>query len=81
MAVCGFAFAVFPFAARGESWAVAIALTLLSVLVVWIAYAMVFLVTWFISLIVVAVRGSEPASSPFAEHKPPPQLIAPEEPE
>ena len=78
--VCGGIFAVLPFAVQGEAWALAITITFVSALSVALAFAALYLVTWFVGLVVSGVRGSNVPESPFAEHTPPPQIIEPEEP-
>ena len=77
----GVFFTILSIAVRGQAWAIAISVAIASLGVFMLIYAGVFVASWWISLAVEAYRPSRGPTNPFAEAKPPPQLISPEDPE
>ena len=67
------------FAGRGHSWAVAVLTTIFTVVLGFLVYAMFFVITWIFSCVVGQFETKQPRS-PFAQHRPPPQIVPPDEP-
>lgn len=70
---------VLAMATRGHQWSIAISLALSSVLLVFVAYAVVFAIAWVLTLIGGSFTKQHAATSPFANAAPPPQFITPPE--
>ena len=70
-ALCAVVFSVFGMALRGHTWAAAVSVVVLSLVVVVWVYALLFAVAWFASLVIPeTVRGRSAGRSPFAAVEP-----------
>lgn len=76
--VCAVFFLILSLAVRGHLWAAAVSIAVGSGILVVIVGAILFTVAWFVSLVVQTLRPRRKAESPFAQFRPPPQLITPE---
>ncbi len=77
MAVCA------SYAARGNNFAIATSWTLMMAITSLAVYGFVFLLATLISngfSHLTSARDSDNEDSPFAEHRPPPRMVRPEEP-
>ena len=76
-------FAVFSlvatFAVRGQPWAIAVVVAVFGLAMGFGAYLFFFVVARIFSAIGNTIAPQRP-SSPFAHHRPPPQIISPDEP-
>jgi len=76
---CAVFFAIVASAVRGQIWAVAISVSVASLAVAFLLYAIFFLFAWWVSLIVDAARPTALPRSPFADASMPPQLVPPDD--
>ena len=77
--VCAAFFAIVAAAVRGHIWAVAVSVSVASLAVAFLLYAIFFLFAWWASLVVDAMRPSALPRSPFADASMPPQLVPPDD--
>lgn len=68
-------------AVRGSLWAIAVSLAIGSVPAMFLLYAIVFVTAFFMARSLRRNRARDVGSTPFADAGPPPQLIAPRDPE
>ena len=81
MTVSSFFFFILSFAFRGQAWAIAVSLSVGSLLLAFLGYGMVFGLAAAIASVRALLRPAPPCDSPFATAEPPAQIIPPEEPE
>lgn len=81
MVVAGFVFLTASQAVRGQSWAIAVCIALLSLLLSFVVYTVVFFLAVPAALISQAMETNTAPTSPFATHQPPPQILPPQDPE
>jgi len=81
MTVSGVLFFVLSLAVRGQAWALAVWLSVGSLLLAFLAYAVVFGLAALVASLRAVLRPAQQTSSPFATAEPPAQIIPPEEPE
>lgn len=74
-AVCGGFFVVLAAAARGQVWASAITISVGSILLAFLLYAMFFAAAMLIASIGMLPRRQPAVRSPFAQHVAAPQLV------
>jgi uncharacterized membrane protein len=80
MTAFGLLFLVISMAVRGHEWALAVVLAIASLAIVFLAFAGQFLVVWLFAQGARLLSRSEPGS-PFAQGKPPPQILSPTDPD
>jgi hypothetical protein len=80
-AVCGVACLILSLAIAGQAWAISVSVAIGSLFLMLLLYAVFFLAVWLVVAITARFRRKKIAISPFAQDTPPPQIIAPEEPE
>ena len=76
--VCAGIFLIVSLARQGGAWAVAISAAVAGLIATFTIYIGLFAVTWFVHSATVRVKKPVRPDSPFAQHRPPPQII-PEE--
>ena len=81
MTVSSFFFLVLSFAVGGQAWAIAVSLSVGSLLLAFVCYAVVFGLAALIAAVRGLLRPTPRGDTPFATAEPPPQIIPPEEPE
>jgi hypothetical protein len=81
MTVSSLFFFILSFAVRGQAWAIAISLSVGSLLLAFLGYGMVFGLATLIASIQALMRPAPRCDTPFATAAPPPQIIPPDEPE
>ena len=74
-------FLILSFAVRGQAWAIAVSLSVGSLLLAFLCYAVVFGLAALIAAARGLLRAAPRSDTPFATAEPPPQIIPPEEPE
>jgi hypothetical protein len=79
--VCAFFFLVVACAVRGDAWAFAVSLSVVSLAVAFLVFGAFFGFAFLVTSVVGLLRPSSPRGTPFATAEPPPQIIPPEEPE
>jgi amino acid transporter len=79
--VCAVFFLIVSLGVRGYLWAAAVSIAVGSLLLVALLQMLFFIVVWSYARLVDVVRPAKQHRSPFAPFTPPPQLIAPEDPE
>lgn len=80
-AACGVVCLILSLAVAGHAWAISVSVAIGSLLLVLLLYAVFFLAVWLVAAVTARFRRKKVAISPFAQDSPPPQIIAPEEPE
>lgn len=78
--ICGLLAYVVAQAVRGEAWGIAVSVVGGAVIMTAVVFAMVFIVAWSIAAMAMRARKSR-ATSPFATHVAPPQILPPIDPE
>jgi hypothetical protein len=81
MTVSSFFFFILSFAVSGQAWAIAVSLSVGSVLLAFLCYAAVFGSAALIASVQARMRPAARCETPFATAEPPAQIIPPEEPE
>jgi hypothetical protein len=79
--VAGVFFLVVHLALRGQSWAIAVSVTVASLALAFFLYAVFFAVAYTAVSIQGVFRGLPMDASPFATAEPPPQWVPPQEPD
>jgi hypothetical protein len=77
--LCGIVAFVLAQAVRGDAWGIAVAVACGALLMTALVFASVFIVAWSIASVGTGVRKAR-ATSPFATHTPPPQILPPHDP-
>ena len=77
---CAVLFLVMSLALRGQVWAMAISIGVLSLVVAAIFYALAFVITWPLAEFFDFVSKQKKPTAPFAQYRPAPKLLTPEEP-
>ena len=78
--VCGVLALVVAQAVRGSAWGLAVTWTMVALLVSFTLYASVFLLAYSVERLIAKSRKKK-AASPFATDAPPPQYVAPLDPQ
>lgn len=79
-AVCGlFAYGAAE-AVRGQAWGIAVSITCGALVLTSVVFALTFVVSWSIARTATRARRSR-ATSPFASHVAPPQILLPDDPD
>jgi len=81
MTVSSFFFFILSFAVGGQAWAIAVSLSVGSLLLAFLCYAVVFGLAAMIASAQARMRPAPRCDTPFATAEPPAQIIPPEEPE
>ena len=81
MTVSSFFFLVLTFALRRQAWAIAVSVGVLSLLLAFVCYGLVFGLAYVIASARAVMRPAAGLGTPFATAEPPAQIIPPEEPE
>ena len=81
MTVSSLFFFVVSLAVRGQAWAIAVSISVGSLLLAFVAYGLVFGLAALVASMRAVVRPAPRSGSPFASAEPPAQIIPPEEPE
>lgn len=81
--ICAVVFFIVGFAVRGESWAIAISTSVVSLAFAFFLYGLFFVAAFILATLFGIAKRSQPVGgTPFATAEPPPQVIPPmEEPE
>lgn len=77
---CGFLAYLLSQAVMGQAWGIAVSVALGAFALTAIMHAMVFVLAWGFASVGAGVRKSR-ASSPFAVHVAPPQILPPQDPD
>jgi hypothetical protein len=81
MTASGAFFLIVSLAVRGHLWAAAVSIAVGGFLLVVLMQVLFFTAAWFAALLIDRLWPKQIIQSPFAEFRPPPQLIAPEQPD
>jgi len=76
--VCSVFFYFVSMAVRGRLWAVHFALIGIAVVVSLVVYALFFFIAWLFSLALKDLYSQPKSHSPFAQHRPAPQIVPPD---
>jgi hypothetical protein len=79
-AVCSVLAYVVAQAVMGQAWGIAASVACGALLLTFLVYVAVFVVAWGIAFLGASRRGRQ-ATSPFAAHVPPPQILPPQDPD
>ena len=77
--VCCVFFSFVSLAVRGRLWAVPFALIGVAVVVSLVVYALFFFIAWLFSLALKNLHWQPKSHSPFAQHRPAPQILPPDQ--
>ena len=81
MTVMGMFFLLVSVAVKGEPWAIGLSVALASVVLLVLVHSAAFFVAWVMSEVFGLLMNRDVPESPFATHKPAPQIIPPTGPE
>ena len=76
---CAILFTIAGTAMRGQFWAIAFLIAFGAVVAGFLVYAAVFAVVWMFAEFAAVIQGRPKGTSPFADSRPPPQFIRPEQ--